>query len=124
MYVYLFPLFWYNIYRKEREVIIMTFTNVSKHFREERLNRAAYIATTVGSGEVVAEMSSKALVMRITDTGVILVVEPETDTLVTMYIATVEQYTYIANLVRVPKDLKKKVKYNESKNYTKEQYLA
>ena len=69
-------------------------------------------------------MPSRALVMRITDTGVILVVEPETDTLVTMYIATVEQYTYIANYVRVPKDLKKKVKYNESKNYTKEQYLA
>ena len=102
----------------------MTFTNISKHFREERLNRATYIATTVGFGEVVAEMPSKALVMRITDTGVILVVEPETDTLVTMYIATVEQYTYIANCVRVPKDLKKEVKHNESKNYTKEQYLA
>ena len=100
----------------------MTFTNISKHFREERLDRAAYIATTVGFGEVVAEMPSKALMMRLTDTGVILVVEPETDTLVTMYIATLEQYAYIAKLVRVPKELKKKVKENVSKNYVKEQF--
>lgn len=100
----------------------MTFTNVSKHFREERLERATYIATTVGFGEVVAEMPSKALMMRLTNTGVILVVEPETDTLVTMYIATLEQYAYIANLVKVPKEVKKKVRENVARNYTKEQF--
>ena len=102
----------------------MTFTNVSKHFKEERLNRATYIATTIGFGNVIAELPSHDLTMRLTDTGVVFVVESETDTLVTMYIASFEHYTYISNLVKLPKNTKKIIRYNEAKGYTKEQYLV
>lgn len=63
----------------------------SNHILNDRADRVAYIATTVGFGEVIARKlvsDERGTVMRLlTDTGVILVTDPKEECVLTMWIA-------------------------------------
>lgn len=63
----------------------------SKHALNERADRIAYIATTIGFGEVIARklvVDERGKVMRLlTDTGVIIVTDPHEKCILTMWIA-------------------------------------
>lgn len=63
----------------------------SKHALTERADRIAYIATTVGFGEVIAHrevIDERGAVKRLlTDTGVIIVTDLEETMILTMWIA-------------------------------------
>ena len=96
---------WYNIYRKKtihfqkKEVNKMTErVNISHHLRAERLDRVAYIATTIGYGNIVFERhsSSTPTVSCLTDTGV-LIVKDEEGMIITMYIAEYKQANYVTH---------------------------
>lgn len=101
---------------------------VTIHFRDERVERATYIAETVGFGEVIRTAESYRAdglygVTQITSTGVIIV-RGISNALVTMYIAKPEQivnlYKY-NNWGRVPMALYNKAKKNWQKGYIKNQ---
>ena len=63
----------------------------SKHALNERADRIAYIATTIGFGEIIARklvVDERGKVMRLlTDTGVIIVTDPHEECILTMWIA-------------------------------------
>lgn len=63
----------------------------SKHALNERADRIAYIATTIGFGEIIARklvVDERGKVMRLlTDTGVIIVTDPHEKCILTMWIA-------------------------------------
>ena len=101
---------------------------VSLHFRNERANRATYIAQTVGFGEVIrtAEYFNRNNLYemkQVTETGV-LIVRGGAGQIVTMYIMKPEQLTEIYKLNhwgRVPAWLMAKAKKNKQKGYTQNQ---
>lgn len=67
--------------------------NCSYHISEDRLDRAMFIMTTIGIGEVIKEQKCVDEKGRIswqclTDTGVILVLSEDKKIAVTLYIAT------------------------------------
>lgn len=63
----------------------------SNHALNERADRIAYIATTIGFGEVIARklvVDERGKAMRLlTDTGVIIVTDPHEECILTMWIA-------------------------------------
>ena len=63
----------------------------SNHALNERADRIAYIATTIGFGEIIARklvVDERGKVMRLlTDTGVIIVTDPHEECILTMWIA-------------------------------------
>lgn len=101
---------------------------VSLHFRNERADRATYIAQTVGFGEVIrtAEYFNRNNLYemkQITETGV-LIVRGGVGQIITMYIMKPEQLTEIYKLNhwgRVPAWLMTKAKKNWQKGYTQNQ---
>ena len=67
--------------------------NASYHISEDRLDRAVYIMTTIGLGEIIKEQRNVDTHGRVswqclTDTGVILVLNEQKTMAVTLYIAT------------------------------------
>ena len=67
--------------------------NASYHISEDRLDRAVYIMTTIGLGEIIKEQRNVDMHGRVswqclTDTGVILVLNEQKTMAVTLYIAT------------------------------------
>lgn len=67
--------------------------NISYHISEERLDRAVFIQTTIGIGEIVKEKRRVDEYGRVswqcfTNTGVILVLSEDKQMLITLYIAT------------------------------------
>lgn len=103
--------------------------NCSYHISEDRLDRAMFIMTTIGIGEVIKEQKCVDEKGRIswqclTDTGVILVLSEDKQVAVTLYIATQPKVSamyegktpsWVIKMVRKNKELaekQNKVKYN------------
>ena len=86
---------------------------VTKHFRNDRADRATYIAQTVGFGEVVKETmrNNTATIEQVTETGVIIVRNLNT-AIITMYIGQMNQIAAIYGDKRVPMWLVNKIKKN------------
>ena len=67
--------------------------NCSYHISEDRLDRACYIMTTIGIGNIIKEVHAVDEKGRpswqcLTDTGVILILNEQKTTAITLYIAT------------------------------------
>lgn len=101
---------------------------VTIHFRDERANRATYIAQTIGFGEVVrtAEFFRRDGMfqrMQVTETGVVILTNVS-GAIITMYIARPEQLVESYKLNRwgrVPQWLMGKAQKNWKKGYTQNQ---
>ena len=101
---------------------------VTIHFRDERAERATYIAQTVGFGEVIrtAEFYNKNglyQTLQITETGVVIV-RGNNGVLITMYIAKAIQIADIYKVNewgRVPNWLMNKATKNWKKGYIQNQ---
>ena len=85
------------------------------HAQVERIDRLSACITHIGVGEVVREVKRHGAVERLTDTGLVLIVNPQTNTLITGYAATVKQLCGIYQGQRVPQYLYKKVQTNTKK---------
>ena len=90
--------------------------NISYHISEDRLDRACYIMTTIGLGEIVKEREAIDEKGRlgykcVTDTGVIVVLNADRTRAVTLYIATQKQVAWVYN-GKVPSWMFKVVKKN------------
>ena len=74
----------------------MTQIEISRHFKEDRLDRYAYIATTIGIGEIIYTYkqekckyyNSQPANVNITSTGIAIVTSPK-GKLITMYVLTI-----------------------------------
>lgn len=103
--------------------------NCSYHISEDRLDRAMFIMTTIGIGEVIKKQKCVDEKGRIswqclTDTGVILVLSEDKKIAVTLYIATQPKVSamyegktpsWVIKMVRKNKELaekQNKIKYN------------
>ena len=64
---------------------------MSKHVKEDRLDRMVYIATTIGFGKVIFERVNDDRRECITDTGVLMVKSITEDFLITAYIMSVDK---------------------------------
>ena len=74
--------------------------NISYHISEDRLDRATFIATTIGFGAIIKERycvdeQGRPAWKCLTDTGVMLIFNGKRDKVVTLYIATVAQVSWI-----------------------------
>ena len=72
--------------------------NITYHISEDRLDRACYIMTTVGLGEMVKEVygvdeKGRPFWKCVSDTGVISIYNGNRTRLITLYIATPGQIT-------------------------------
>ena len=70
--------------------------NISYHISEDRLDRACYIMTTVGMGEIIKEQHGinerkRGYWRCFTDTGVMLIMDEGKTKVVTLYIASQAQ---------------------------------
>ena len=101
---------------------------VSIHFKEERIDRATYIAKTVGFGKIVQaahyyRQDGKYTVHTITETGVIILYGTN-NKIITMFIARPEQVIALYKKNewgKVPNWLMNKVNKNWKKGYTQNQ---
>lgn len=85
------------------------------HAQVERLDRLVACIEHIGVGEVVREVERFGAVERLTDTGLVLIVNPATNVLITGYAATVKQLCGIYEGQRVPQYLYKRVQTNAKK---------
>lgn len=73
----------------------MIAANLSIHCRVDRPERIAYIATTIGYGNIIKKKpyrNSEGICVRcLTDTGVIICMTPNESKVITMFIATTHQ---------------------------------
>ena len=74
--------------------------NLSYHISEDRLDRAAFITMSIGIGEIVKEKycvdeQGRPAWKCMTDTGVILILNGRRDKVVTLYIATLTQLSWM-----------------------------
>ena len=70
--------------------------NISYHISEDRLDRACYIMTTIGMGEIIKERhgfdaKGRGFWKCFTDTGVMLIFDEHKTKVVTLYIASQPQ---------------------------------
>ena len=99
---------------------------VSVHFKEERIDRAAYIAETVGFGEIIQkerQFYKPGTFISIMETGVIVITDMD-NVIITMYLAHPDEVKYLYqfyNWGRVPNWFWAKVKKNWSKGYIQNQ---
>lgn len=95
---------------------------VTNHLSEDRIDRAVFIATTIGFGEIVHKVKKtnkegKERCYCITDTGVILVKTADEKVTITMYIAEKKQAINLFNgKNNIPKSLWVTICRNEKKN--------
>lgn len=70
---------------------------ITKHARNDRLDRIMYIAQNVGWGKIVVEYPDTERDVRIclTDTGVIIVKSMDVERLVTAYVGTVNEIKWL-----------------------------
>lgn len=90
---------------------------MSEHLTKDRIDRAVYIATTIGVGKEVLRSYSanRHSYSCLTDTGVMIIRDPK-DIIITMYIASMAQAVAMTK-GNLPKTLKKIIKENEKKGY-------
>lgn len=96
----------------------------SQHLLTDRIDRAVYIALSIGIGEPVIEkpVPEEHKILVITDTGVVLVKGANGKT-ITMFIASLEQLSYITD-GHAPGWLLKKVLKNQKAGHIKNQDKA
>lgn len=91
---------------------------LTKHAKEDRIERMLYITQTIGFGErIVCEGSRRDKGTRqcITETGILIVKMPEEETMVTAYIPTLEQagMIYKSAGLHMPNWMAQKIKKNQ-----------
>lgn len=98
-------------------------TNLTAHAVIERINRIEFIEETIGFGNPIFTCKKDRdkygdAIATLTDTGVIIIQEEVTETIITTYIATVKQaYTlyYLATgTTKMPKALWTRINYNNN----------
>jgi hypothetical protein len=90
---------------------------MSRHAKEDRLDRLVYIATTIGFGNVIFEKHCGDKRECITDTGVLLVKAANEELLITAYILAIDKATAVyASIMgegkRLPQSLYNTIKKN------------
>lgn len=101
----------------------MTKQEISRHIIKDRMERMILIATTIGYGNIVKEFITDGKYGKIrqciTDTGVVIIKEYETDKVITVYVITIDRLiaTYRSECPneRVPQYLYKTVVNNQKK---------
>ena len=98
----------------------------TKHFREDRMDRAVYIAQTIGFGEIVLSVidESRYNIFDLYESGACVVRAWSEDAeIITMYIATLEQVNRLYRLAnkRTPTYMVNKAKNNYHKKYIQNQ---
>jgi hypothetical protein len=101
----------------------MTKQEISRHIIQDRMERMVLIATTIGYGNIIREFITDGKYGKIrqciTDTGVIILKEYDTNKVITAYVITVDRLiaTYRAEAPneRVPQYLYKTVLNNQKK---------
>lgn len=90
---------------------------MSKHVKNDRIDRMVYIAQTIGFGEKIVcegawtERDSRSC---LTENGIMLIKKPDTEVLITAYIPTLEQAGMVYKSVglKMPQWMENKVKKN------------
>lgn len=85
---------------------------MSRHLKEDRVERLTTIATTIGFGEVIKETKHRTQTSLLTNTGVIYIVDKKEKYIITVYVATLEELVAIYKGKRVPQKLYNQVKKN------------
>lgn len=95
----------------------------SRHVLEERKDRVDFIKQKVGFGQVIKEVyTSKGNQLgnrtwkQLTDTGVVLILSEERDTLITVFLCDMNMLKntfYYGNSKKIPSYLRKKVQLNQ-----------
>lgn len=98
--------------------------NLSNHCIEDRADRCVYIALNVGYGNIIREIHyidhmERPTAQYLTDTGVIIVKNPITDTIITVFVATLKQARMFYEKGLLPKWLLRIV-MNNSKHLIKQ----
>ena len=101
----------------------MTKQEISKHIIRDRMERMVLIATTIGYGNIVREFITDGKYGKIrqciTDTGVMILKEYDTNKVITLYVITIDRliatYRSEAPNERVPQYLYKTVLNNQKK---------
>lgn len=98
---------------------MMTVNHVTAHARIDRINRIAFIAEHIGWGKEVLRVNDRCdpnnIILILTSTGVVLVKERHTDTLITAYVATIQRVDAFYWQVKqkpAPEKLRQKVAHN------------
>lgn len=98
---------------------MMTVNHVTAHARIDRIDRITFIAEHVGWGKEVLRVNARYdpnnIVLILTSTGVVLVKERHTDTLITAYVATVRRadaFYWQAKQKPTPEKLRHKIANN------------
>lgn len=106
-------------------------TRMTKHFQEDRINRAVYIGLYVGYGDIVHKQLVKdehgVRMHCVTNTGVDIIKDPAEKTIVTAYVLTPTQLKRLFNSEgEIPLSLMATVKSNTRKEHhiKSEQYQA
>ena len=101
----------------------MTATRITmtRHIKEERLDRLTYIAMNVGFGNVVLEQTRGSDGKRdcLTDTGVLLVKDIVNEVLITAYVIDINKATAMyknCGFQSVPQSMKRVIIRNEKKH--------
>lgn len=101
-------------------------TNLTAHVITEREKRFQFIQDTIGFGEPCftckkARDKDGDAIATLTDTGVIVIQEEVTETIITAYIATVKQayalYYTAKGTTKMPSDLWKQINYNNNTDW-------
>ena len=85
---------------------------MSRHLKEDRLDRLVAIATTIGFGNVIKEAEHNEATAMLTDTGVIYIVDKAQKFVITVYVATIEEMVAMYEGQNIPPFLWKKIKKN------------
>lgn len=94
--------------------------NFSKHVTEDRMDRYLFIATHMGFGEIIYETwdDDKYNYKCITSTGVVLVLSPDKETVITLFLGDYDKI-YALMKGEVPPELKKTLKQYAKKGWIK-----
>lgn len=95
-----------------------TTMNISKHVKNERMNRMVYIGKYVGWGEITAQYTDveRNTVVCLTTTGVLVIKNPQTDKFITAYVARIGEVKWLYSVLgynRIPERIYSKVCKNK-----------
>lgn len=92
--------------------------NMSYHAKIERIDRLAACVEHIGIGEIVLEIERYGAVEQFMDNGLVLIINPATNTLITGYMATIKQMyaMFMENgYTKIPDRIYKTVRTNSKK---------
>lgn len=103
---------------------MMKVNYLTVHAEEDRMERIAFIATTAEFGEVrfvkMVEDRGRLTKLELTSTGVLIVTNPEKKALVTMFLATIDQATWVSE-GQLSQEIKRAVRRNAKRGWIKQQ---